>query len=256
MPFRPAQLQRLSNAIRMRQHFSAPVLRTLRGKRTLGEAAKILGIRNLSTIHHWESGRREVPFAQWLKAVDRWSGRLDALVASLPFELSLDELGFDPLPARAYSEFFSDPWTPMLMLSLRLPMLSELKSAETQARFLSSRLELPLLKVETSLDLLIRLRLARLESGRLVSDEAQLYAIPAVSPERIQAIHRFWFENSLRLLEKPGFHKVEQHALSRESRDRVIGWITELRERIREEVRTGGDPETLIHINWQVAELL
>lgn len=144
----------------------------------------------------------------------------------------------------------------MLMLSLRLPMLSELKSAETQARFLSSRLELPLLKVETSLDLLIRLRLARLESGRLVSDEAQLYAIPAVSPERIQAIHRFWFENSLRLLEKPGFHKVEQHALSRESRDRVIGWITELRERIREEVRTGGDPETLIHINWQVAELL
>ena len=111
-------------------------------------------------------------------------------------------------------------------------------------------------EIEDSASKLLRLGLARLEDGRLLADPAQFYAIPSIPAEEINRIEGHWFAQAGKLAARPGLHKVEQHALSHASRERIVGWITELRERIRQEVQTGGEPETLIHINWQVAELI
>ena len=240
----------------LRTRFIAPTLRALRGKRTLADTARLLEVRNLSTLHHWESGRRDLPFSRWLQAVDLCSGRLDAVVECLPFRVELETLGFEKGRTAMMSEFFADVWTPVVLLSLRLPEVRDLPAPAEQVRHLTLKLGATAREIEDSAGKLLRLGLARLEEGRLVADPAQFYAIPSVPAEEITRIQQHWFSQAEKFSSRPVFHKVEQHALSRASRDRIVGWITELRERIRVEVRDGGEPETLIHINWQVAELI
>jgi hypothetical protein len=222
---------KFATSLAVRKGFIAPFMRALRGRRTLSEVAKILGTKTLSTFHHWETGRRDISLAQFLKVVDDMSGRLPAVLETLGIRGLPENQEFKDLHVGRYAQFFSDPWTPTILMALRLPQLLKIPSPALQAQFLSQRLKIPHASVENSLDLLMRLQLVRLQEGRLISNPVQFDAIPSITPEKIQEIHQYWFNQAGALLAAPGFHKLEQHALTHESKEKIILWISELREK-------------------------
>lgn len=237
----------------LQKRFMTPFLRALRGGETLAEVARKLNLSTLSTYHHWELGRRDIPFVYFLQAIELLSGRLQAFLEVLP--IFVDSKPFSAKP-ELYREFFGQPWIPSIFMALRLEKLKDLKSTYRQADYLSRFLNISLQDSEEALDLLFRLSLVRLENGRFVADPRQLYAIPTISKEKIDLIHEHWFSQAPNFLRRPGFHKVEQHATTHESKERIIQWVSELREKIRAEVKQSGAPETFIHINWQIVELM
>ncbi|MBL7670389.1 MAG: DUF4423 domain-containing protein [Bdellovibrionaceae bacterium] len=260
--FAPRPIPTLRRHVKMttlpgfRKGFVVPFLRALRGSRTLAEVASILETKTLSTYHHWETGRRDIPLSQFYKAIDMLSGRLPALLETLGLEIPQNNEEFKEMHVGRYAQFFSDPWTPTVLMALRLPQVLNLMTPALQAQYLSQALKIPRVSIDHSMDLLMKLQLIRLQAGRMVSNPVQFDAIPSISSEKIKEIHQYWFNQAGDLLMAPGFHKLEQHALTHESKEKIISWISELRERIHQEVSSCGEPETLIHINWQVAELM
>lgn len=251
-----SELQRLPKIVTipsLQKKFMTPFLRALRKEATLAEVVKKLNLSTLSTYHHWEVGRRDIPFVYFLQAIDLLSGRLQAFLEVLP--LFVDTKPFSAKP-ELYKEFFSQPWIPSIFMALQLAKLKNLKTTYRQADYLSRFLNISLQDSEETLDLLLRLSLVRLDGGRFVADPRQLYAIPSIPKEKIDLIHEHWFTQAASFLKRPGFHKVEQHATTHESKERIIQWVSELREKIRAEVKKSGDPETFIHINWQIVELM
>ena len=242
----------------IRKDFIGPFLKALRGSRTLLAAKEALEIKTLSTYHHWETGRRDIPFEMFLKAIDVFSDRLPAFLGTLGLKNKLKAQGFEDLQIEIgkYELFFNDPWTPTIFMSLSLPQVLSLSNTHEQAFFLSQRLKIPLSSVEKSFDLLIQLKLVCQEEGRLLSNPVQLNAIPSITPKKINEIHQYWFDQAANFLNYPGYHKLEQHALTHESKDKIVQWISELRDKIRQEVKASDKPETLIHIHWKLAELI
>ena len=240
----------------IQQKWLCPFLVALRGDRTLLETAALLGLGTASSYHHWESGRRDIPLAHWLRAIDLLSGRLEAMLATLSFPIDIGELGFKKVAPHLYSLFFADPWTPTVLTVLRLPDVADGPSMSHQIECISRKTGILRDLVVGSLDTLVRLRLVEIRQAKFYANPSQFYAIPSLSSGQIERIHQYWFGRSVEMLERPGFHKVEQHALTHESKEKIVGWIAELRERIRVEVKSGGEPETFIHIGWQLAEFL
>lgn len=241
----------------IRKRWISPVLRALRGDRTLAEMTEPLNIYNVSTYHHWESGRRDIPLSIFLKIIDTFSDRLLAFIESLPLQISLAEAGFDLKSSGIYAQFFNEPWTPTLLLSFRLPQLLNKGSTAEQTAFLRKKLLLSEEQVETSVNTLLRLNLIKFSKNIFITNSYQLYAIPGIPSAKIDEMQTYWFERSLEQLKQTGFHKVEQHALSNASKEKIISWIIELREKIRICVNEDQTPpETLIHINWNVTELI
>lgn len=240
----------------IQEKWLCPFLVALRGDRTLAETAALLGLGTASSYHHWESGRRDIPLAHWLRAIDLLSGRLEAMLATIAVPFDIGDLGFKKVAPHLYSLFFADPWTPTVLTALRLPDVASGPSMSHQIDRISRKTGVLRDAVVGSLDTLVRLRLVEIRQAKFHANPSQFYAIPSLSSGQIERIHRYWFSRSVEMLERPGFHKVEQHALTHESKEKIVGWIAELRERIRAEVKSSGDPETLIHIGWQLAEFV
>jgi hypothetical protein len=247
---------KMKTQLGIRKDFIVPFLKALRGSRTLLAAKEALEITTLSTYHHWEMGRRDIPFEMFLKAIDVFSGRLPAFLETLGLKNKLKAQGLEDLHIGRYELFFNDPWTPTILMSLRLPQVLKLSNPQEQAVFLSHSLKIPLSSVEKSLDLLVQLQLIYQKEGKFFSNPVQFNVIPSITPEKINEIHQYWFDQAANFLNYPGYHKLEQHALTHESKDKIVQWISELREKIRQEVKSSGEPETLIHIHWQLAELI
>lgn len=240
----------------LRRDFIIPFLRALRGTQTLAVTAQRLGTHGPTAYNHWETGRRDIPLTQFLMVIADLSGRLPAFLETLGISNPPPGGDFSELHLGRYREFFSDPWTPTVLMSLRLPQVLSMPSGQAQARYLSEVLQIPQASIENSMDLLLRLQLARLQGGRFVGNPVQFDAIPSIEEKKIQEIHQFWFQRASSMLARPGFHKLEQHALTHESKEKIIFWISELREKIHQEVIASGSPETLIHIHWQLAEII
>jgi len=264
MLFWPRHLHKLPNqfsgaavtSTQVKRRWVQPLLKELRGDFSFAEIANLFQIKSIATYHHWESGRREIPFLFFLMAIEKFQGRLQAFIDSLPFEIDLSSCQFLNLKPKLYQHFFANPWTPTVMLAFRLPTLLKMNSAAKQMNYLSQKLKIPLPQIEESVTQLLNLKLVKIENGRLHSQPQQLYAIPAISEEKINELRNYWYTETKSLLQNPGLHRFEQHATTHESKEKIIGWITELREKIKKEVKASGSPETLIHITWQVAEVL
>ncbi|HPI41099.1 MAG TPA: DUF4423 domain-containing protein [Pseudobdellovibrionaceae bacterium] len=228
----------------------------LRGHRTYVEMAQMLNLGTPSTYHHWESGRRDIPLAYWFMAIDKATGRLEALLSTMPFKVSLLECGFKNRSPILYEEFFSQPWTPSILLALQIPKVKNASSIKEQILLLRQMTKIQTTDIENSLDVLTKMGMIEIKDSKFFANPGQFYAIPSIPPQRINEIHKYWFHRSEEMLSFPGYHKVEQHALTHESKEKIIGWIAELRDRIRQEVNNNGAPETIIHIGWQVAEFI
>lgn len=240
----------------VKRRWVQPILKELRGDFSFAEIAHLFQIKSIATYHHWESGRREIPFVFFLMAIEKFQGRLQAFIDSLPFEIDLSACKFLNLKPKLYQHFFATPWTPTVMLALRLPALLKMNSIPKQMEYLSQNLKISLPQIEESITQLLHLKLVKIEDSRLQSQPQQLYAIPAITEEKINELRNYWFTETKSLLQNPGLHRFEQHATTHESKEKIMGWIIELREKIRKEVKASDKPETLIHITWQVAEVL
>lgn len=252
----PKKNLRMVTSHLVKKNWLEPLLKDLRGDFSYAEVANILGVSSLATFHHWEMGRREIPLHYFLMIIDKFYGRLQAFLDNLPLDLNLAQFELLRLKPKLYHQFFSLPWMPTIMLALRLPKLVKMSSIQNQVTYLAKNLNRSTHEIEEALGILMHLKLVKIENGRLHSQPQQFYAIPAIAPEKVEELLNFWFSQVLTMSKKPGFHKFEQHATTFESKEKIIQWITELREKIKGEVKSSGEPETLIHINWQVAEIL
>ncbi len=240
----------------MMRSFLAPTMRKLRGERTLAEVCRLLKISNESRFGHWENGRRDIPLELFLRAVDVLGNRLPACCQTLDSDIALDQFGAATLAPRFFHRFFDNPWAPTVHLAFYLPKYKDFL-IQPAMEAIAKDLRIDLKLVEEAVELLISLRLLTVENSKVSIVKGQFYALPAHNAEQIKKIHHHWFSLGAEMAQKrPGFYKVEQAVLSRESKEKIIGWMGELRERIREETKNTESLETVIHINWQLSELL
>ncbi len=228
--------------------FVAKLLRRARGAKSLEEMTQELGLSNRSCLHHWETGARKVPLATLLHAIDIGTGRL---------QFVLDVFGIEIRPRmrelqglRTQERFFAQPWTPTVYLFLQVDRYRAwgVHSSARVARALGINSE----EVDQSLRDLLDIGMIHTDGKKYAAVKGQHYLSPFLTSEVLQRLNRYWYSRSFQLTEYEGFHKIEEHALSHKSFEKIKGWVNELRERIRNEVKQS-EPETLCHIHWQLA---
>ncbi|MCK6597185.1 MAG: DUF4423 domain-containing protein, partial [Bdellovibrionaceae bacterium] len=243
----------------IRKRWLQPILREIRGDFSFVEIAEVLKLKSVATYHHWETGRREIPLPYLLMVIHKIQGRLQAFIDMLSLDLDFSEFKFLKLKLKFYEQFFSEPWIPTVLFSLSVNEIKKISSTQLQVSVIAKKLEIPEAHVEAAISVLLKLQLVKVRENRFLGCVDQYYAIPKVSDQKIEELRHFWFSRAEKLLQKPGFHRFEQHLTSREKKEKIISWIMELREKIREEVKSDESEEnneTLIHIGWQVLELL
>ena len=235
------------------KNFIAPLLKEIRGERTLREVGDILRLKTPAAYNHWESARRDIPLHTFLEAIDQLSSRLHTFCEVIGFEKNLSKLGF-PSHRKDFSEkFFTLPWTPTVFLALQTSRYeSQLKHSSAK---LARQLNLSIKKIDDALHILADLELVTFDGALYRHRKGQFYAPPTLSKSTLERLNLYWFSQSKELYSQPGLHKIEEHALSIESLEKIKTWVAELRERIREEVKTS-TPETVAHIHWQVSDML
>jgi hypothetical protein len=242
-----------ATATTARTKFVAPLLKLLRGERTLADAQKMFGLTTQGTFNHWEMGRRDIPLWRFIQAIDILATRLSSFCEALNFKENLANFGFRSSRTDFSTQFFSLPWTPTVFLALQTQRY--LRQQRHDTKKLARQLNLTREQVEESLTVLADLELIIFDNKFYRTRKGQFYAPPTLTPATLDRLHSYWFGKSVDLLVQPGLHKIEEHALSRESLRKIITWVTELREKIREEVKRS-EPETVVHIHWQIAEMI
>jgi hypothetical protein len=237
----------------MRRNYIGPLLKSLRRERSLHETAELLELGTWSTYHHWECGRRDLPFFRLLQAIDVLSSRLDVFCETFDFKTSLKKFGLRGHTPGFSENFFALPWTPTVYLILQSHAYLERRRHDS--RWLAKQLGLSVEQVNQSLATLGDLGIVTFDGTTYTLRKGQFYAPPTLKPEKLRVLNDYWFSRSAELAQLPGFHKIEEHALSRELAAKIAIWISELRERIRLEVKKS-EPETVVHLHWQVADLM
>lgn len=245
--------EKLLNAEQVGAFLVGPVLRKFRGDRTISEVIEILKVRNKETYHYWETGQRDLPLSQFLKVVDLIGGRLQIFCEMIGFKKDLREFRLKSFKENLSGTFFKKPWTPTVYLLLHTEAYRNLP--EHQDAFLSKQIGISLLQVQDSLADLADLEMIRYDGKRYIPFKGVFYTPPNLNPEVLNQLNSYWMNKSFELMSCQGLHKIEQAAVSFESRDKIVKWVGELREKIREEIKTT-QPETVLHMQWQVADLL
>lgn len=153
------------------------------------------------------------------------------------------------------AHFFRLPWTPTVYLFLVSGSFKDRTVRKESAREFFKTIGLSESQIQESLQTIFDLQLAHFERDRVSARSDFFYATPIKDLRLIQNIHEFWFQQSLVLSELPGYHKIDQFALSRKLFKEVVQRVVMLREEIRK-LAAKESPETVVHINWQIADLL
>lgn len=252
-PRTPPVLPRPLSAQACRTSWIGPILRFLRGNRTLREVQQLLGLRAASTFYHWERGARDIPLSTFVQCIDQLGGRLGTFCEAFGYDGELGNFGIRAAKPNFSERFFSQPWVPTIFLAIQT--LGYTGQKRHDRRRLARQLKLTEEQIEDGLKTLADLEIVKLEGNKYVARAGAFYAPPTLTAHTLKSLNEYWFGRSLDLIQQPGLHKIEEHALSRKSFEKIIGWVGELRERIRAEVETS-EPETIVHIHWQVADML
>ncbi|MBF0299180.1 MAG: DUF4423 domain-containing protein [Oligoflexia bacterium] len=229
------------------------LLKKIRGKKTLEEIKNIIAITNRSSFNHWETGKRDIPFDKFLKLIDLYSGRLNAFCESLEFTKSLNNFGFKNQKANFSKRFFSLPWTPTIYLYLQTKPYGRIRIHNN--RIICNHLKITEKMLTEALKILIDLELIRFDGEKYLCNKGQFYVGPIITSKIVENLNDYWFSKSKDLAKLKGFHKIEEHTVSKELYENILNWVQELREKIRNEVKKT-KPEMLIHIHWQIAKMV
>lgn len=250
---------RLQKNLRTEREFEskliAPLLKELRRDFSLQEVSKILKLKSHSTYGHWEKARRSISLTDFLRVIDLLALRLPAFCEVIGFNEDLPDSGWASYVSRANfsSLFFKLPWTPTVYLALVTGIL-KINSWEKDLQFLKV-LGLSAKQVEESLRTLFDLRLIAVDRNKLNLRKEYFYLPPNLNPEVLNSINNYWFSMALPLTQIPGYHKIDQCTMSKELFDDVVIWVSELRDKIKK-AALQEKPEKVIHIHWQIADLL
>ncbi|MCB0342167.1 MAG: DUF4423 domain-containing protein [Pseudobdellovibrionaceae bacterium] len=233
----------------------APALRFLRGKRTLVEVKDLLHLENSVSFHHWEKGKRDIPLSFFLKTIYLFSQRLHLVVELTAPNIDLEKFEMSPFPADFSRRFFSKPWIPSLYLLIQTEVFESWDRQQESrcCRFLNINNE----QLHSAMQTLFDLKLVRVRQGRYEIRKGAFYASKNLPEELLTNLHLYWLTQAPQFYSqnKRGLHKVEQATMSHESFKKILGWVEELRGKIKEELKTT-TPETMVHFSWQVCDLL
>lgn len=233
--------------------FVGPILKHFRGERASKVVMSLLHVKNKETYHYWETGQRDLPLGQFLKIVDLLGDRLQIFCEMVGFKKDLREFNLKSYKVNFSERFFKRPWTPTVYLLIQSEKYKSLPGHDDS--FFSHFLSVSQLQVKESLNDLADLELIRFDGERYITFTGVFYTPPNLNPHMLQSLNAFWMGKSFELMSRYGLHKIEQASVSYESRDKIMGWVNELREKIRAEVKIT-TPETVLHLQWQVADLL
>lgn len=235
--------------------FVKPLLTKKRGKRKILEVASLLNLKTQVSYHYWENGKRDMPFWIFLKWVDLVCEKLEVFVESLQMPINLKSLGFQEKCSEKFSSlFFSLPWIPTVYLALQTT--EYLSSDKHSDDYICKTVQISPEQLQSALDILSSLEMIHFEINHYVVRRGIFYAPPSPSNEKINSLNAYWMAKAPQLMQYDGIHKVQQAALSIESKNKIMTWVSELREKIHEEIKKTSGPETVLHMHWQVADLL
>lgn len=237
----------------VRTLFVGPVLKAFRHGRTINNVIQLLKVKNKETYHYWETGQRDLPLSEFLKAVDLMGNRLQIFCEMVGFKQDLRNFKLKAFKEGLADRFFRHPWTPTVYLLLQSDSYRAQESHRDE--FLLDILKIsPEQLHETLLDL-TDLEMIRFDGRHYIPFTGVFYVPPNLKETSLRALNQYWMGRSHELSAGWGLHKVGQAAVSFESREKILGWVADLREKIREEIRVT-KPETVVHFHWQISDLL
>lgn len=255
-----------------REHFSIAQIKSellpsilieLRGQDSLKDLCAKLNLPNVSTYHHYEKQIRDVPFEIFIYALEA-SQKLEVFLSLIDFKkISIDHhetQDFDIENLNKYhvfsKDFFSKPWVPSVYLLIQLPQFSKIKNRNKQYEYISNVLNLNKQQIQDSFEVLSRLNIVHFKEEKIEFSKGQFFNPPQIDKKALDEIHTYWFSRAKEHLNMNGYHRLEQHTVTEETQVRIINWIKELREKIKQEVLIQkGEADRLIHINWSLTEL-
>lgn len=249
-PFRLPALD--LNESNLAKKFVGPIVKQMRRKHTLDECAKTLGLKSSVAFHYWEKGLRDMPLPIFLEFVDKFSDRLAVFCLSLGFKQDLKKYGLKSRTPDFYEKFFSTPWLPTLFLLIQIENYQKLSKHDDY--YLAEKINLPVAQIRQGLKLLQSIGAIYFVGQHYQAHKGVFYTPPNIAPEHLAGLNNYWLGQSVALIKRPGLHKIEQASMSYESMEKIKGWVAELREKIRTEIKTT-TPETVVHMHWQVADL-
>lgn len=263
----PVEIQRMAKnsqvieKIEIKKKLIPLILTHLRNEKSMNEICHKLEISNISRYHHYEVGIRDLPFLYFVNLL-KFSEKILNFIECLPDVIRSNlfisnEANTKKTNDLKFSEiFFSKPWLPTLYLLIQTPSVTSKENLNKQVLYLSKVLGLNSTEVFFGLQQLMNLQLIVVEGNKLQVLKGQFFCNPILNKDQIESIHSFWFKKSSEFLNKPGFHKVEQHTVSKQTQEKIIFWIGELREKIKQEVKSQtGEVDRVISINWSLTEL-
>ena len=229
------------------------LLQYLRGSQTIELASQSLGLKNHVTYYYWERGTRGIPLVYFLKCLHYFENRLSLFCEMIGFTEDLKNYGFQVYPPHFYKTFFNSSWTPTVLCALQVQKSNVPASRAIQN--VSKKLGLSEEQVLNSVQILETLGLLQKKGISFQLLHGQFY-VPAQFREKyIQQIYEFWTQKKLNISLEKDLHKFDQASVSYELKEKIVRWVTDLREKIRNEVKTT-KPETVIHMQWQVVDLM
>lgn len=233
----------------------SPLLLKKRGTNKILHVSNILQLKTQVTYHHWENGTRDMPFWIFLKWVDIYCHRLEVFLETLQVSVDLKTLGFSGFHKELFSDlFFSKPWIPTVYLALQTT--EYLRNESHEDAFIAKSLDLTTDQVQQAIHVLCDLEMIKFDKSHFKTFKGIFYTPPNLATEKIDEINSYWMSRSYKLTSCDSLHKIQQAALSMESKRKIISWVHELREKIHNEIKTTSNPETVLHMHWQVTDLL
>lgn len=235
----------LSDKKDLATNFTPLFLRAMRGEKTLDQMANLLEIKNAATYYYWEQGSRDLPLTHFLKII-HLSGGLPVFLESLGFVQDISKLGFTTLPTDFYNLCFSDPWSPTIHLALQTKMHEKSNNLSQLAQSIKISVD----QLQKSLETLVQLKLVKKEGSKFIAQKGVFYVPAHLQENYKKKFYDYWGQKT----NHHGFDKIDQACVSYESHEKILGWVSELREKIKEEIKTT-KPETVLHMQWKVVDL-
>jgi hypothetical protein len=151
--------------------------------------------------------------------------------------------------------FFGNPWTPSIYLVLQTQFYLDFKRHSDDQ--IARKIGVSENQVKQSLSDLQLLHLIQFQGTHYQVVKGTFLAPPSslTKNKNVQNLKKYWMDRSAGFRDWPGIHRIEQATVSHESKEKILLWISELREKIAQEIKVT-QPQTILHLHLQAFDLL